>query len=76
MKFPHRPDKRTICEVLRDIHRETDDDRIRALAEEAEDMAKRMDRKLREYKADWDAGFWATIRRRRNKPRMKGAARP
>ena len=27
-------------------------------AQEAAQMAKRMDAKLREYKTDWDRGFW------------------
>ena len=51
--------RRTICEVHRQIWRAAEGDpHIRALAEEAYDMAKRMNAKLREYKNDWDAGWW------------------
>lgn len=53
-----RGPKRTICEVLREAHRETADPKVHALLGEAHRMAKKMDRKLREYKSDWDAGFW------------------
>jgi hypothetical protein len=54
-----RGPKRTICEVLREIHRATDDPKIHELADIAHGMAKRMDAKLREHKESWDAGFWA-----------------
>lgn len=54
-----RGPKRTICEVLREAHRATTDPKVHALLDEAHIYAKRMDRKLREYKADWDAGFWS-----------------
>lgn len=40
---------RTICNVIR---------HIRSLCEEAIWMAKQMDRKLREYKKDWDEKEW------------------
>ena len=49
---------RTICEVHRDIYDATQDEKIRDLVLEAFVMGKKMDAKLREYKADWDAGFY------------------
>lgn len=62
MKFPIDPrkfaDRRTICEVLRDIYRAAEkrgDDATMAFANEAHDMAKRMQTKLNEYKARFDA---------------------
>lgn len=52
--------RRTICQVLREAYSATGDARVRGLLDEAHVMAKRMDRKLREYKADYDAeGFWS-----------------
>jgi len=56
--------KRTICEVLREIWdlAEVTDEDIREELEEriliAYEMAKKMNRKLREYKNDWDGQFW------------------
>lgn len=57
--------ERTICEVLREIWdisealREEDlRTEIQARIVRAYDMAKRMNAKLREYKHDWDQGFW------------------
>jgi hypothetical protein len=48
-----------ICDVLRRIIRESKEPEIRVYAAEAMAMSQRMDRKLREYKADYDAeGFW------------------
>lgn len=49
---------RTICEVHREIFDATEDPNIRELVLEAFVMGKKMDAKLREYKADWDAGFY------------------
>jgi hypothetical protein len=49
---------RTICEVHREIYDATDDQRIRDLVIDAFIMAKKMDAKLKEYKRDWDAGFY------------------
>lgn len=49
---------RTICEVHREIYDATTDPVIRELVLEAFIMGKKMDAKLREYKADWDAGFY------------------
>lgn len=54
---------RTICEVLReinDIHQgDTQIDiSTRAMCREAVDMAKRMDRKLKEYNQEWDKEWW------------------
>ena len=46
---------RTVCEVLREIYWHTDDPIVREKVLEATVMAKKMDIKLREYKADWDA---------------------
>lgn len=56
--------KRTICEVLRelwDISLELDETlsgEVQARLEAAYEMAKNMDRRLREHKYDWDEGFW------------------
>lgn len=50
--------RRTICQVLREARRATSDPAAHALIEEAYRLAKRMDRRLREYRADWDTGFW------------------
>lgn len=49
---------RTICEVHREIYDATEDQRIRDLVIDAFIMAKKMDAKLKEYKQDWDAGFY------------------
>lgn len=48
----------TICEVLRGIYHASEDPEIRTLARVATTMAKRMEMRLREYRADWDKGFW------------------
>jgi hypothetical protein len=54
---------RTVCEVLReinDIHQgDTQIDiSTRAMLREAVDMAKRMDRRLKEYNQEWDKDWW------------------
>ena len=50
---------RTICEVHREIYELTEPDSdIRELVIEAFIMGKKMDARLKEYKADWDAGFY------------------
>lgn len=48
----------TICETLRQAYHMTEDDNIRLKLRIAVTMAKRMDRKLRKYKANWDKRFW------------------
>ncbi len=56
----HRP-LWTICEVLREIYKiamNEGNSEIALKAREATVMAKRMDRKLREYKKDYDDGWW------------------
>lgn len=67
-RFPIKPRKpkkldRTICEVLRELWRDAKE-RGDALSmqrlEEAHDMAKRMDRKLRAYRAATDAHVLTT----------------
>jgi len=55
--------KRTVCEVLReinDMHQGTGDKDIytRALLLEAESMAKKMSHKLYRYSKKWDKGWW------------------
>jgi hypothetical protein len=50
--------KITICETLRNIIRDSDQPEVRVQAAEALSMAQRMDRRLKQYKADWDVGFW------------------
>lgn len=49
---------RTICEVLREIYHSTDDTVIKDKLILATAMAKKMDAKLREYKQNYDAGWW------------------
>jgi len=53
---------RTLCEVLREINDTLQGNevhkKIHPLLIEAEDMAKRMSRKLREYNREWDYGWW------------------
>lgn len=56
-EFKKASHKRTICEILREMH-DAGDEAVKLLAEEAITIAKKMDAKLREYKADWDAGFY------------------
>ena len=59
MSFNKVANKRTICEVLRDIHDITKDKPdVVALLEEATIMAKKMDAKLKEYKSDWQETFY------------------
>lgn len=48
---------RTICEVHREIF-EIASPEIRELIIDAFIMAKKMDEKLKHYKADWSAGFY------------------
>lgn len=50
--------KYTLCEVLRDLHRATDDPVLHRKIAMAYRMAKRMDDILRRFKADWDKGYW------------------
>lgn len=51
--------RRTICEVHREIYDACDgQEEIRNLVIEAFTMAKKMDAKLREYKADWDENLY------------------
>ena len=55
---------RTICEVHREIYDSTENlqepekTMIRELVIDAFIMGKKMDNKLKEYKSDWDAGFY------------------
>lgn len=59
-------DKRTICEVHREIYDIVMDsyepsktrDNIETKLEEAFTMAKKMNSKLRQYKYDYDDGWW------------------
>ncbi|MHA1225147.1 MAG: hypothetical protein ACTSR2_00550 [Candidatus Hodarchaeales archaeon] len=57
--------RRTICEVIREIYDltfavndETVREEIRVRLKTVYEMAKKMDRKLHEYKFDWDKDFW------------------
>jgi len=54
--------RRTICEVLREINDLLQDTPHQAAAfqklSEAEAMAKKMSKKLKEYNKDYDAGWW------------------
>ena len=53
---------RTICEVHREIYRElrkrNNNDPLLQKLEEAFDMAKKMNNKLRQYKFNYDDGWW------------------
>jgi len=55
----------TICEVIREMYeisevipQEDLKKELQARLYSSYDMAKRMNKKLREYKHDWDEGFW------------------
>ena len=50
--------RNTICEVLRQIYWETRNPDIKLKARIAVTMAKKMQRKLKEYNQDWDKDFW------------------
>lgn len=52
------PDMRTICEVLREIYKDEKSEVNKQKLEEAYNMAKNMDSMLREYKKNYDKGFW------------------
>ena len=52
---------RTICEVLREIYWHTNDEVVREKIKEATLMAKKMDKKLHEYKYNWDEGMWEPL---------------
>lgn len=70
---------RTICEVHREIYDlsegvpEAIKEKLRELVLEAFVMGKKMDAKLREYKADWDAGFYQPNPDRREDRRKRNA---
>lgn len=54
-------DQRTICEVLReanDLCQRPEDVKMRVLLGEAQEMAKRMARKLFEYNKNFDKDWW------------------
>lgn len=65
---------RTICEVHREIYDKAVDPGIRELVLEAFIMGKKMDAKLREYKADWDAGFYDKNEDRRQDSKRRKCA--
>ena len=48
---------RNICEMHREIFHSTQDEKLRELVIDAYIMGKKMDAKLRSYKADWDRGL-------------------
>lgn len=68
---------RTICEVHREIYDAAellppaDKEKIQNLVLDAFIMGKKMDAKLREYKADWDAGFYEVNTDRRADKRKR-----
>lgn len=70
---------RTICEVHREIHdlagtlAEPTKTAFQDLVLEAFVMGKKMDAKLREYKADWDEGFYGKNENRREDKRRRNA---
>jgi hypothetical protein len=46
-----------VCEVLREIYWATEDPRIRKKVEEATEMAKKMDKRLRHYKDTYEKDY-------------------
>ena len=50
----------TICEVLRNIYRRTEDPETQILIRIAITMGKAMDSRLRFYRENWQDGFWDT----------------
>ena len=60
MGFDKVGQKRTICEVMREIHDITDKDNIEVISrlEEMKVMARKMDAKLKEYKKNWQEDFY------------------
>lgn len=70
---------RTICEVHREIYDACEEapealrEKLRELVIEAFIMGKKIDARLREYKADWDAGFYAKNENRRDDRRRRNA---
>jgi hypothetical protein len=70
---------RTICEVHREIYDglgvldEPLRSQLRAKVLEAFKMGKKIDARLREYKADWDAGFYQKNEDRRADRRARRA---
>ena len=48
----------TICEVLREAYELTEDPGIRELLEVALVMAKKMDRRLKDYRESWSRDEW------------------
>ncbi|HAX95794.1 MAG TPA: hypothetical protein DCY35_04630 [Prolixibacteraceae bacterium] len=48
----------TICEVLREIYKESSEDHVKFKARIAMTMAKSMNTKLMEYNKDWNPGIW------------------
>jgi hypothetical protein len=50
--------KNTICQLLRETYRMTDDEDVRLNLRIAVSMAKAMNRKLTEYHSNWQDGFW------------------
>ena len=50
--------KLTICQLLRDTYQLTDSEKIRMNLRVAVSMAKAMGKKLKEYRQDWEEGFW------------------
>lgn len=55
----------TVCQVLRDTYQMTEDPTIKMNLRVAVGMVKAMDKKLREYKKDWDDGWWAQTKQYR-----------
>lgn len=56
---------RTICEVHREMHdilinEDCVDEKLVGLLQEAFTMAKKMDKKLRQYHSGYDKGWWET----------------
>lgn len=70
---------RTICEVHREIYDALEQapepirTELREKVIEAFIMGKKIDNKLREYKADWDAGFYGKNDDRRADKRLRNA---
>lgn len=69
--------KRTVCEVLREINdlaiQIHENGRMLSLILEALKMTKNMDRKLREYKQDWDKGLYGNNENYQEDIKTRGA---
>lgn len=74
MNFKKVGTKRTICEVVRELHDIIDQDNVEIVSrlEEITHMSKRMVAKLTEYKKEWKDGFFEVNTDMDDKFRIRG----